>query len=100
MDSTQKTEIYLSKIGVRIDQQLITADTVVHPDGFCGLVFLNQGKADALLMNSTTIAPGDAHNFNFDANEEITSDMSLAFPDKTHGECRVVLTKIYKTIIG
>ena len=88
----------MSKIGVRIDQRLITADTVIHPDGFCGATFYNQGETAALLMNSTKIQPGAAHSFNFSWNEKIASDLSLSFPDGKGGE--VVLTKIYKTIEG
>lgn len=92
------TDIFIKPVRVRVDQQLITRDAIIHPDGFCCATFYNQGETTALLMNSTKIKPGAAHSFNFSWNEKITSDLSLSFPDGNGGE--VVLTKIYKTIEG
>jgi len=95
MDLQEKVEI-TKKIKVQLTTEVMTHNGIIKPNGYCCIVFYNQGTTTALLMDTIQVIPGASHEFNFDSNEVIDTPMAVSFSGT--GSNNLAVTKIYKYI--
>lgn len=95
MEQTEKIIIYPKK-RVNIVAERVTAAKTVKTDGYCGIVFYNQGTSVAYLFGTIKVIPNQAHEFNFDANEVIDTPVPVTFESGAGLVNDLAVTKIYK----